>query len=144
MLEKPETMQILKKMLVIAAVSLLFIPLLDVFINLEFLSPEVHAMFRLIQNPIAYFIALFLWFRVLIFLVTTYMGKEDLSKDLSSTSMVIIIGFMVQEIHLSSLAVFHEVFSAVSPFVSSLGTLILLFGFITLFYHLMKYIWVKI
>jgi len=144
MIEKPETLQILKKMLVIAAISLLLIPIIDFLIGLNVVGVEGNAILSIIKNPIAYFLALFLWFRVLIMLIDVYMEKDDFSKDLTSTSMIIIIGLVIQQINLAVLSVFHDAFTAIAPFVTSVGTLILLFGFITLFYHLMKYIWVKI
>ena len=144
MFDKPETLAILKKMVIIAAISLLILPIIDLIIAEGHLGLEAIAALNAIKNPIAYFIALFLWFQLIILILNSYWEKDELATSITTSSFVIIIGTTIQQLNLNAFSVTNESIASASSLVSSIGTLILLFGFVILFYNIIKYIWVKI
>ncbi|MEM0492737.1 MAG: hypothetical protein QXS02_02080 [Candidatus Thermoplasmatota archaeon] len=144
MLEKPETLSILKKMVVIAALALIIIPLIEITVSEADLSNDAKAILTLIKNPLIYFIALLLWFQIITFLLSVYWEKDDLSKSITASSFIIIIGAAIQQIDTSSLILINKTVASAHILISNIGLLILLFGFVTIFYNIMKYVWVKI
>jgi hypothetical protein len=144
MFDKPETLAILKKMVIIAAIGLLILPIIDLIIAEANLGLEAIAALNAIKNPVAYFIALFLWFQLIILILKSYWEKDELATSITTSSFVIIIGTTIQQLNLDTFSTINNSIASASSLVSSIGTLILLFGFVILFYNIIKYIWVKI
>ncbi|MDH7516790.1 MAG: hypothetical protein QHH19_00320 [Candidatus Thermoplasmatota archaeon] len=144
MFEKPETLNILKKMIVIAALALLIIPIFDLIVAEAELSTDANSVLLLIKNPLVYFIALLLWFQIITFLLSIYWEKDDLSKGITTSSFLVIIGYTIQQINTSVLLPINKPIASAHTLISNIGLLILLFGFINIFYNIMKYLWVKI
>jgi len=144
MFDKPETLTILKKMVIIAAIGLLILPIIDLIIAEANLGLEAIAALNAIKNPVAYFIALFLWFQLITLILKSYWEKDELATSITTSSFVIIIGTTIQQLNLNTFLTINDSIASASSLVSSIGTLILLFGFVILFYNIIKYIWVKI
>jgi len=144
MFDKPETLAILKKMVIIAAIGLLILPIIDLIIAEANLGLEAIAALNAIKNPVAYFIALFLWFQLITLILKSYWEKDELATSITTSSFVIIIGTTIQQLNLNTFSTINNSIASASSLVSSIGTLILLFGFVILFYNIIKYIWVKI
>jgi len=144
MFDKPETLTILKKMVIIAAIGLLILPIIDLIIAEANLGLEAIAALNAIKNPVAYFIALFLWFQLIILILKSYWEKDELVTGITTSSFVIIIGTTIQQLNLNTFSTINDSIASASSLISSIGTLILLSGFVILFYNIIKYIWVKI
>ncbi len=144
MLDRPETQQILTKLLIIAAVGLLVGPLMDISIEKGDFESETVALLLAIKEPVEYFIGLFLWFQVIVLILMYYWGKDALSTSLQTNAMMITIGAAISKIGVDNLQKFNDDLAPYVPIIPPAGMLLMLFGFIALFYSIIKYLWVKV
>jgi len=143
MFEKKETLSILYKMVIIAAIGLI---ITGIFYLVKAIvkNSDVSGVMNFLEMPLIYLIALIIWFSIILSILKIYWGQDELANGIKSSSIVIIIGAFLEKFDLSYLSTFHQDISAGGPLLSSIGTIILLFGFVILFYNILKYVWVKI
>jgi hypothetical protein len=143
MFEKKETLSILFKMVIIAAIGL-FITGIFYLIKSVIKNNEAIAIINLLEMPLIFLIGLVIWFSIILTILKLYWGQDELANGIKSSSIIIIIGVFLEKFDLSNLNIFSQEISAAGPLLKSIGTIILLFGFVILFYNILRYVWVKI
>lgn len=143
MFEKKETLTILFKMVIIAAVGL-FITGIFYLIKSLVDNYDAVAVLDFLEMPLILLIGLIIWFFIILTILRLYWGQDELLKGIKSSSLIIIIGAFIEKFDLSKLNPINEDIGAGGPLLQAVGTLILLFGFVILFYNILRYVWVKI
>lgn len=167
MFEKPETKTILIRLLIIAIIGLL---LGAVFTTIEnFLKEDITGdplgydedsiktlsdeeqgkvkavnILNFLKTPLIALISLLLWFSVIVMILKLYWGEDELIPAIQMPSLIIISGAFIGNLSLARLQVFSNALGNSDPILLAVGTIILLFGFVIMFYNILRYVWVRI